>query len=188
MSNFRNATNICLFKIKQKTGDVLQRVIVKSKLITIYALAFLLLGGNAARAETLNEHHFEEPYQCDRSREVTSSSTGVTRVVHSRSVYFPDLDWRINLYDTAGESVMGGGFGTANLFSPNFRYDGYYRDQGEGISSITMETAWPQDESKRGLSGRMDADDDIGKCMLLDAAQQAFYSFDYLDDLEVMGQ
>jgi len=77
----------------------------------------------------------------------------------------------------------------ANLFTPEVRYDGYYVvDQGEGISSVTMGTAWPQDESRRGLSRRLDADDDIGKCILLNAAQQAMYSFDYLDDLEIMGQ
>ncbi len=165
-----------------------QPLIISPKLITVCTLAFLLAAGTSARAETLNEHHFDEPYQCDRSREVTSSSTGLTSVRHSRSVYFPDLNWRINLSNIAGEGVKAGGLGTANLFAPRVRYDGYFRDQGEGISLVTMGTAWPQDESKRGLSGRLDADDDIGKCMLLDAAGQAIYSFDYLNDLEVMGQ
>ncbi len=165
-----------------------QPLIVSSKLITVCTLALLLAGGTAARAETPNEHHFDEPYHCDRSREVTSSVTGLISVRHSRSVYFPDLDWRINLSNITGETLKAGGLGTANLFAPGVRYDGYYQDQGEGISSVTMGTAWPQGEGKHGLSGRLGADDDIGKCILMDAAQQAIYSFDYLNDLEVMGQ
>jgi len=161
---------------------VFQPFIDSSKVIAICTLAFLLWNGATAHAETPNEHHFDEPYQCDRSREVTSSSTGLTSVRLSRSIYFPDLDWRINLSNIAG------GLRVANLFTPEVRYDGYYVvDQGEGISSVTMGTAWPQDESRRGLSRRLDADDDIGKCILLNAAQQAMYSFDYLDDLEIMG-
>lgn len=147
-----------------------------------------MVGGTATRAEASNEHHFDEPYQCDRGREVTSSSTGLTSVRYSRSVYFPDLSWRINLSNIAGETVKAGGPGTANLFAPGFRYDGYFLDEGDGISSVTMGTAWPQDESKRGLTGRLGADDDVGKCVLLDATQRALYSFDYLDDLEVMGE
>lgn len=167
---------------------MLQRIVLSSKLITICTLSLLLTGRTAAFADAPNEHYFDEPYQCDRSRDVTSSSTGVSSVRHSRSVYFPDLNWRINLSNTEGETVKAGGFGTANLFAPGFRYDGHYQDDGDGISLVTMLSAWAQDESRNFLSGRLEADDDIGKCVLLNADQQAIYAFDYLDDLEVMGQ
>lgn len=147
-----------------------------------------MIGGTASLAETSHDHHFDAPYQCDRSRESTSSSTGLKTIRLSRSVYFPATSWRINLSNVSSETVLAGGLGTANLFAPGFRYDGYYREDDQGIISVTMGTAWPQDESKTGLTARLKADDDIDKCVLLDADEIAIYTFDGLDDLEVMGE
>ncbi len=71
----------------------------KSNFAVTCSLALLLGSGTGAHAGTAKEHHFDQPYQCDRSREVTSSSTGEIRTVYYRAIYFPKMDWRIALTD-----------------------------------------------------------------------------------------
>lgn len=143
---------------------------------------------NPALADGHNVHHFDMPYQCDRSREVTSSRTGEVRTVHYRSVYFPQMDWRIDLTDVWDAKDGLGGRGIANLHAPTVRYDGVYRDDGSDITLISMSSAWPREDNSPGVSLRRSADDDIARCAVLSDDQIAFYRFDYLGDLEVMGQ
>ena len=140
----------------------------------------------AANADSHNIHHYDEPYQCDRDREVTSSRTGETRVVYYRTVYFPERDWQFVLTDVWADKSALGGRGIANLYTPDFRYDGVYRDQDNDITSISMGSAWSKEDRSPGVSVRRTKDNDIGQCALLSVDQTAFYTLDYLDGLEVM--
>lgn len=154
--------------------------------ILLLALTAQIVMPTSANADSHNLHHFDEPYQCDRNREVTSSRTGETRVVHYRTVYFPQRDWQFVLTDVWADKSALGGRGIANLYTPDFRYDGVYRDQENEITTISMGSAWSKEDRSPGVSVRSAKDDDIDQCALLSVDQIAFYTLDYLDDLEIM--
>lgn len=156
-----------------------------NKIWSTAALA-VLVSYTQVHANSDRQHFFDQPYQCDRSREVTSSRTGETRTVHYRNVYFPSMDWQFSLTDTWDAKEGLGGRGVANLFTPNFRYDGVYRDDGTQITSISMGTAWEVDDKSPGVSLRSSKDSDASNCNPLDEVEIQLYAIDYLDGLEVM--
>jgi hypothetical protein len=160
----------------------------QTPILTICILAAFAFGATVpqARADSPLLHFFDAPYACDRTREVTSSSTGVVRTVAYKTVYFPDRSWRLVLNDIGGDKSGLGGNGIALLFADGVRYDGSYRDESGPITDLVFRTAWPQENPSPTFSTRSNKDDDMARCSVLSEDDIAFYDIDYLGTLDVM--
>jgi hypothetical protein len=157
------------------------KIICTALLLSSITLAACGSDSNSS-AKAIDEHFFDQAYECHREREVTSKKTGKTRTVKYLSYYSPEQGWRIDLTDVGSKSLVK----VANLYTPTARYDGAYKELEGVVTKVKFSTAWPHKETKPNISlGRLSKTKKKDCAVLKDSS---VFNIGYLDTLEVMGQ